>query len=89
MIKRRLRAYKEVAIRDNNMCQVCGAVANDIHHIVFRSHGGDDIPENLICLCRHHHDQAHKDERKWRDHLISLNGKHYGTLSMSKLKRSK
>jgi len=89
MHTQRKKAYQQVALRDNSQCQVCGQQANDIHHIVFRSHGGADIPENLICLCRHHHDQAHKDERKWREYLINLNGKHYGTLLMSQLKRSK
>jgi hypothetical protein len=27
----------------------------DPHHIVPRGAGGDDVPENLITLCRHHH----------------------------------
>lgn len=30
----------------------------DPHHIAFRSAGGEDIPENIITLCRSHHNLA-------------------------------
>ena len=30
-----------------------------VHHRVFRSQGGDDIPENLQWLCHVCHDAAH------------------------------
>jgi 5-methylcytosine-specific restriction endonuclease McrA len=41
------------------LCEVCGAVAVDIHHIRFKSQGGTDKINNLIALCRHCHDVAH------------------------------
>src|SRR5690242_17212154 len=31
----------------------------DVHHIASRGAGGDDTLENMICLCRKHHHQAH------------------------------
>lgn len=31
----------------------------DVHHIASRGSGGDDTLENMICLCRRHHNQAH------------------------------
>jgi hypothetical protein len=34
-------------------------VGVDIHHIASRGSGGDDTMENLICLCRKHHNLAH------------------------------
>lgn len=43
-------------------CEICNAVAVDIHHIDARGMGGrrdhsaDNI-ENLIALCRHHHNE--------------------------------
>lgn len=30
----------------------------DVHHIVTRGAGGEDVKENLIRLCRGHHDLA-------------------------------
>ena len=41
------------------LCEVCGAVAVDIHHIEFRSQGGTNYIQNLIALCRNDHDIAH------------------------------
>jgi len=43
-------------------CEVCGAVATDIHHIQRRGMGGSktaDRPENLMALCRLCHAKAH------------------------------
>ena len=31
----------------------------DVHHIVYKSAGGSDIPSNFIALCRLCHDWAH------------------------------
>ena len=47
------------------MCESCGAVAVDIHHIVPRSKFGSkrkdeqDAVSNLVALCRMCHDKAH------------------------------
>jgi 5-methylcytosine-specific restriction endonuclease McrA len=45
-------------------CEVCHhwgieTKANDIHHVIYRSQGGSDEIENLMALCRQHHDSAH------------------------------
>lgn len=31
----------------------------DVHHIVHRGAGGGDTLDNMICLCRKHHNAAH------------------------------
>lgn len=31
----------------------------NVHHIASRGSGGDDTLQNLICLCRKHHNSAH------------------------------
>lgn len=41
-------------------CAICGETSDlQIHHIVYRSQGGDDVDANLCCLCRQHHDEIH------------------------------
>jgi predicted restriction endonuclease len=42
-------------------CEICGSRAVDIHHIRGRGKGKDVI-ENLMGLCRDHHNQAHADK---------------------------
>lgn len=43
-------------------CEYCGKQANDIHHLVFRSHGGTDDYSNLIALDRECHNRAHSSK---------------------------
>lgn len=40
-------------------CTLCGMEAVDLHHIKFKSRGGKNTIDNLIALCRGHHDRAH------------------------------
>jgi len=48
-----------VLYRDGHKCQLCKGKSKDkilnVHHIVFRSHGGTDKPNNLITLCNSCH----------------------------------
>lgn len=48
-------------------CVLCGETRNiHIHHIVFRSQGGDDVDANLCGLCDDHHDAIHaRKEFAW------------------------
>lgn len=49
--------------RDNHACQECNGKSKDnrieVHHIVFKSNGGSDEQDNLICLCKTCHDKVH------------------------------
>lgn len=50
--------------RDGYQCQKCKTRKGKlhVHHVVFRSNGGTDSPENLIVLCSDCHDKLHKGE---------------------------
>ena len=65
--------------RDNYTCQYCKNKRKDsnldVHHIIFRSNGGSDEPENLITLCRTCHKDLHNSKIK-----LKVNGKNKGTL---------
>lgn len=37
---------------------------NDVHHIIYKSHQGSDLPENLIVLCRECHLAIHSGNIK-------------------------
>ena len=57
-----------VLYRDGHTCRVCGGKSKgkvlEVHHIIRRSDGGTDRPENLITLCSHCHDGVHKETVK-------------------------
>ena len=45
--------------RDKGLCVICGAIACEVHHIRFRSSGGKSELNNICCLCRECHNEAH------------------------------
>lgn len=57
--------YQLVRERDYHACRLCSRVSSqlEVHHIVFRSQGGGEEPENLITLCKDHHLDAHGTRR--------------------------
>ena len=51
---------KAVYRRDGYRCILCDSAQYiQIHHVVPRSEGGSDFPENLVTLCSRCHGQAH------------------------------
>lgn len=52
---------REVLERDQYRCRWCGVtnVHLDLHHVRYRRGYADDVAENLISLCRRHHELAH------------------------------
>jgi len=49
--------------QDTILCENCGwKRCSDVHHLVFRSQGGDNSIRNLMGLCRDCHDEAHKSK---------------------------
>lgn len=59
---------REVLARHNGMCWAsvgvgvfCGRPADDAHHKIKRSKGRDDRSDNLLPVCRFHHNEMHKE----------------------------
>ena len=52
-------------------CPVCGGENKkmDVHHIKFRSEGGSDRPDNLVCVCKSCHKKIHKGKAVLPDNL--------------------
>lgn len=47
-------------------CEVCGRRATDVHHTSY-DHVGDESDDELMPLCRRHHDEAHPRTGRRRD----------------------
>ena len=74
-----------VDARDHRICRCCGKKTDpdDVglkrghrHHIVYRSAGGQDVPENVITLCWLEHNDEHKGQLEIRivDATLGANG---------------
>jgi 5-methylcytosine-specific restriction endonuclease McrA len=60
------RGYDRVYRRDGYRCMAPGCIARvhlETHHVVYRSRGGVDTMENLLVLCRFHHQQGEHGTR--------------------------
>ena len=58
------KVRREVLLRDDNCCVLCnmgylpsGDYRYEIAHLIPRSQGGLGVPENLVVLCKTHHDK--------------------------------
>jgi len=41
-------------------CMICAREGADVHHWITRGAGGGDDPDNLVSLCREHHNLVHQ-----------------------------
>ena len=89
--KKSLRIKKiireSVIQRDNFTCQICGKEATQLHHILYKSYGGANISQNLICLCNECHLRVHTYGKKWFPRLMKLQQRHYTGLTKEMLKK--
>jgi 5-methylcytosine-specific restriction endonuclease McrA len=53
--------YFDIKTQNELICEACGKMANDIHHINGRGKGKDVI-NNLMALCRKCHERAHSSK---------------------------
>jgi 5-methylcytosine-specific restriction endonuclease McrA len=53
------------------LCENCGKTAVDIHHLKFRSQGGQDVIENLMALCRECHFEVHNGTKIKTEDLVA------------------
>jgi|LGOV01.1.fsa_nt_gb 5-methylcytosine-specific restriction endonuclease McrA len=73
--------------RDKGICQICGKQATQLHHILYKSYGGANISQNLICLCNEDHLRVHAYGKKWFPRLLKLQQRHYTGLTKEMLKK--
>lgn len=60
--KKQRELHAEVYAREGGCCAICGAPVPEgakAHHEPPKSHGGQDIKENLVLLCQECHMQRH------------------------------
>ncbi len=65
--KRSGKTRRLVLKRDGSICQVCGTVGTQVHHIQPLCYGGEDSPANAVVICDDCHNLAPDD---WRLFLL-------------------
>ena len=68
-------------------CMLCSRPYAHIHHVYYRSHGGANIRQNMVCLCRSCHEMCHQDEVRWRNELLERLRGYYGIIELDDLKK--
>ena len=53
-IELKLKVYER-----DKCCVLCGRPCTDLHHVKYRSAGGDDTMQNCVMLCTSCHNKAH------------------------------
>lgn len=60
-----IRAQRRGRERDGNICQICGSIDHvEGHHIVYYQFNGAALADNIIALCRKHHNDVHNGKIK-------------------------
>lgn len=61
--------HKKIRKLDSNRCRSCGSYWNlNVHHVVYRSLGGNDRIENLMTVCV----KCHRLIHSFRINILSL-----------------
>ena len=58
---------KAIHDRQDGLCAMCGVwidPGEKFHHVIFKSHGGEDTMQNGVMLCRPCHGLAHGSDAK-------------------------
>ncbi len=58
---------------DMLLCKICGSMAVNLHHVIYKSQGGTDDPSNLIPLCFDCHFNHHNKNNPTSEQLKELN----------------
>ena len=79
---------KRQAVYDRDrVCRLCGKRPHHTHHIIYRSHGGNNSEKNLIALCQRCHAKVHSNDKYWRPILIEKQELIYGHIDTRELKK--
>lgn len=74
------RTAEMIVERDNGLCQECGAIGSEIHHVKFKSQGGRGVFTNGMLVCPSCHRKIHQSKyftNKWIDKFRSMYGEQF------------
>lgn len=55
------KQWQRISAAKMGPCRVCSLRTDvDLHHLVWREHGGDDVEANIVPVCRSDHEALHR-----------------------------
>jgi hypothetical protein len=81
-----MNGYAKAQNRDKG-CVICNSPKVQMHHVIFRSRGGNDSDLNLVSLCKRHHDMAHRNQPKFEKIFMEYLESHYGKLNKKDMRK--
>jgi 5-methylcytosine-specific restriction endonuclease McrA len=66
-----------VRARDLQRCRWCERPGQQVHHVHYRSEGGQDEESNLVLLCQACHNLVHSNKRVYKPVLLAYLWIHY------------
>ena len=73
--------------RDNKQCVLCGGKQEQIHHVMLKSHSGNNTSKNLVCVCNRCHRMIHANEKKYFTILFNILQHDYKDLKIEDMKK--
>lgn len=70
----------EISERDEGICQQCGSIGTQIHHVKYRSQGGRGVFTNGLTVCNSCHSKIHADKELsdyWVNRFIDRYGENF------------
>lgn len=68
---------KAILVRDQGLCQQCGKVGQEIHHVKYKSQSGRGVFTNGLTLCQPCHRKIHTDA-ELSDYWVNVFVDRYG-----------
>lgn len=63
---------RQVQERDRSQCRMCRSTVSELHHVIYRSEGGENLAGNLISLCRYCHERVHSNKGVFQSILVDI-----------------
>ena len=89
-VKKLLRIDKllrESVISRDVVCVLCGGKQEQIHHVMLKSHSGNNTSKNLVCVCNRCHLMIHANEKKYFKILFNILQQYYNDLKIEDMKK--
>lgn len=74
------KEWETIRLVKGTGCRVCGHSRFELHHLIGRDLGGDDVANNIVPLCSHHHRLVEERRELLGDRLLDAEKRYVRTI---------